>query len=314
MPCLHQFCYACIIRWAQSKPECPLCKRRIHSIIHTVQGDDDFQEHVISPPAAPSVVTHLTGAPGHRDAHNLHGPAASQPSAVRPVPRAPVGGLHPHVWALLFRQHPVLFRHLVLWLRYHLRRIFEGAHREAASVQRLVMSSLRLFGPDEEALCQLLGAAMGPHTSSFVRWLIDIVVARCTNEAQRWMGLRDNWAAEERESSPEAAPGPSASQRGSPAPSPAPSSSPDRSAAEELPSTSSAALRGGPSSTRSVPSPTHGDPEEPREDPEEAGPTASTPIQGSQCSPGRARRAPKRRASSPEAASPPNKRPPHQRQ
>nr|XP_021153234.1 uncharacterized protein LOC110364151 [Columba livia] len=255
MPCLHQFCYTCILRWAQSKPECPLCKRRIHSIIHSVQGDDDFQELVIPPPAAPSVVTHLTGAPGHRDAHNLHGPAASQPSAVRPVPRAPVGGLHPHVWALLFRQHPVLLRHLVLWLRHQLRLIFEGARQEAA---------------------------------------------------------------EEREGSPEAAPGPAASQRSSPAPSPAPSSSTDRSEAEELPSTSSAALRGGPTSTRSVPVPTHGEPQEPREDPEElqedaeeAGPMASTPIRGSPCSPGRARRAPKRRAGSPEATSPPNKRPPH---
>uniref|UniRef100_A0A663EY52 RING-type E3 ubiquitin transferase n=1 Tax=Aquila chrysaetos chrysaetos TaxID=223781 RepID=A0A663EY52_AQUCH len=33
MPCLHQFCYACILRWAENKPECPLCKRRILSIL-----------------------------------------------------------------------------------------------------------------------------------------------------------------------------------------------------------------------------------------------------------------------------------------
>uniref|UniRef100_A0A8B9FZH8 RING-type domain-containing protein n=1 Tax=Amazona collaria TaxID=241587 RepID=A0A8B9FZH8_9PSIT len=25
MPCLHQFCYTCILQWAESKPECPLC-------------------------------------------------------------------------------------------------------------------------------------------------------------------------------------------------------------------------------------------------------------------------------------------------
>uniref|UniRef100_A0A8C6JWM6 RING-type E3 ubiquitin transferase n=1 Tax=Melopsittacus undulatus TaxID=13146 RepID=A0A8C6JWM6_MELUD len=29
MPCHHQFCYQCILQWAETKPECPLCKRGI---------------------------------------------------------------------------------------------------------------------------------------------------------------------------------------------------------------------------------------------------------------------------------------------
>uniref|UniRef100_A0A8V5H4U0 RING-type E3 ubiquitin transferase n=1 Tax=Melopsittacus undulatus TaxID=13146 RepID=A0A8V5H4U0_MELUD len=33
LPCLHQFCYPCITRWVDSKPECPLCKRRVTSIV-----------------------------------------------------------------------------------------------------------------------------------------------------------------------------------------------------------------------------------------------------------------------------------------
>lgn len=307
MPCLHQFCYTCIRRWAEDKPECPLCKRKVTSILHSVKGDNDFEELVIAPSAAPSLIIHLTGgAPGHRA-------AGSEPSAGRPVPRAPVGGLHPHTWALLFRQHPALFRHLVLWLRYQLRLIFHGARWEVASAERLVMSSLSLFGPDEETLCQLLRATLGPHTSSFVHQLVDIVVERCSREAQRRMDLGENWAVEEQDGSPEAAPEPAATQRGSPVHRPATFSSPESSEEEEIPSTSSAALRGGPGGNRSVPVSTHGEQEEPQEDAEESGPASSTLSRDSRCSPARARRALKRRAGSPEGT-PPNKRPPHQQQ
>ncbi|KAM7076385.1 uncharacterized protein J5F26_016618 [Ciconia maguari] len=315
MPCLHQFCYACILRWAESKPQCPLCKRRVTSIVHSVRGDHDFQEHVIPPPAAPSAVVQLRGGdPGQPAAHNLHRPAASQPSAAGLVPRAPVGGLHPHVWAFLLREDRALLRPVMLWLRQELRLMVGGDRWATAAAQRLVLSSLQLFGPDEDMLFRMLQAALGPHVRSFVRELIGIIVERCSREARRRMGLEDARAAEEREGSPAAAPGPAVSRGGSPASSPAPCSSPDRSGAEELPSTSSAALRGSPGSPLSAPLPAYGEPEEMQEDPEEAVPGPSSPSQGSERSPGGPRRAPKRRAGSPEAASPPNKRPPRQQQ
>ncbi|KAF1424745.1 hypothetical protein FQV22_0005186, partial [Spheniscus magellanicus] len=313
MPCLHQFCYNCILRWAESKPECPLCKRRVTSILHSVKADDDFQEHVLPPPAAPSVVVHLTrGAPGRPAAHSLHRPAASQPSAAGLVPRAPVGSIHPHDWAFLFREDPALLRPVMLWLRQELWLIFGGGRWETAAAQRLVLSILHLFGLDEETLFQLLQAALGPHTRSFVRRLIDTIVDRCSGEARRRMGLGNARAAEEREGSHAAAPSPPASQGEPSAPSPAPSSSPDRSEAEELPSTSSAALHGGPSSAPSTPVPTHGEQEEPQQDAEEAVPRPSTSSQGSERSPRGPWQAPKRRAGSPEPTSPPNKRPPRQ--
>lgn len=89
MPCLHQFCYTCIPWWAGSKPKCSLCKRRVRSFLHLVREDGDFEEHIIPPPAAPSVVVHLTGgAPRHPAAQSLHHPAATWPAAARLLPWA----------------------------------------------------------------------------------------------------------------------------------------------------------------------------------------------------------------------------------
>ncbi|NXF40896.1 TOPRS ligase, partial [Nyctibius bracteatus] len=312
VPCLHQFCYTCIVRWADSKPECPLCKRTITSILHSVRGDDDFQEHVIPPSVAPEVAVHLAGgAPDHPAAHNLYHLVASQLPAAGLVSSALAGSLHPHIWALLFREDPALLRPVLLWLQQELRLIFAGAREAAEAARRLVLSSLQLFGLDREILIQLLLAALGQHTRRFVRRLIVTIVDRCSGEARRRMDLEDADASEEWAGSPVAAPGPAASRGGSPTPSPAPSSSPGRCEAEELTSASSAALGGGVGSPSSAPIPTHEEQEEPQEDPEEAVAGPSTPGRGSGPSPGVPRRAPKRRAGSPEATSPLKKRPPH---
>ncbi|XP_068279043.1 E3 ubiquitin-protein ligase rnf146-like [Nyctibius grandis] len=285
MPCHHRFCYMCITQWAEGKPECPLCRRTITSILHSVRGDHSFQEHVIPPSAAPEVAS------------------------------APLGGLPPYVWALLFRQNPAVLWPVLPWLQQQLWLIFRRGRREGAeAVQRLVLFSLQLFGLDEEVLVHALRADLGWHTRGFVRQLIVTIADRCGREARRQMGLEDANAAEERAGSPVAALGPAASRGGSPAPSSAPSSSPGRSEAEELLSASSAALGGGAGSPSSAPVPTHEEREEPQEDPEEAVAGPSAPGRGSGRSPGVPQRAPKRRAGSPEATSPPNKRPPCRQQ
>uniref|UniRef100_A0A803XX08 RING-type E3 ubiquitin transferase n=1 Tax=Meleagris gallopavo TaxID=9103 RepID=A0A803XX08_MELGA len=40
MPCCHQFCFPCIQRWTSTRPQCPLCKQGVWSIIHTTRADD----------------------------------------------------------------------------------------------------------------------------------------------------------------------------------------------------------------------------------------------------------------------------------
>ncbi|XP_075596604.1 E3 ubiquitin-protein ligase Topors-like [Balearica regulorum gibbericeps] len=172
-PCLHQFCYPCILRWADSKPECPLCKRRILSITHSVQAGDDFEEHVITPFVASSVIRHQAGgAPGHPAAHSLRRLAATQPQPVGLVPRAPLGGLQPNTWASLFRDHPALLQPLLTWVRQELRQIFGNRHLQAATAEGLVLSLLVLFGLEEDLLVQLLRASLQNHTSTFVHQLM----------------------------------------------------------------------------------------------------------------------------------------------
>ena len=308
MPCLHQFCYACIVRWAESKPECPLCKRRIVSIVHSVRADDDFEEDVLTPSAASSVVGRQAGGAPSRPA--AHSPAPTEGQPVGTVPRAPVGGLHPSTWASLFRDHPALLQPLLTWVRQELGVIFGTWSSRAAIVEDLVMPLLVLFGLDEDLLVQLLGASLQNRAATFVHQLIDVAVQRCGGEARRLLGLEDGHAAGGREGSPVAAPGTAASRGGSPTPGPVPSDSPEGTNADDLPSTSAAALRGGPGSPPSAPIPIPGEQEEPQEEPEEAMARPSTSTWGREHSPGGPRRPPKRRAGSPEASSPAKKRPP----
>ncbi|KAK4815579.1 hypothetical protein QYF61_004096 [Mycteria americana] len=291
VPCLHRFCYPCILRWAESKPECPLCKRRILSILHSVWADDDYREHVITPSLPPSVVVHQAGgAPGYPAAHDLHHPGAPQPWAAEGVPRRPAGGLQPEEWMILFQDHPTLLETLLPWVQPRLRQIFRNNRREAAMVEDTVMAILTNHGMDEELLVQMLVVSLQNHTVTFVQQLIHVAVRRCSREARRLLG--------QQEGLPCPAQCPPAVlqypvQMSSPAPHPLP-------------------LVGVPAATPLLPLPSLLEQEEPQEEPGEAVPRASTPSWGSEHSSGGPWQPPKRRTSSSEASLA-NKRPaPHQ--
>ncbi|XP_040977014.1 uncharacterized protein LOC121232712 [Aquila chrysaetos chrysaetos] len=194
MPCLHQFCYACILRWAESKPECPVCKRRIISVVHSVWADDDSEENVITPSTASAVVGRQAGGALGRPA--AHSPAAAERQPVEiQLPGAPPGGLRPNTWASLFRDHPALLQPLLTWVRQELGRIFGNGRSQAAVVEDLVTPLLVLFGLDEDLLVQLLRATLQNRTATFVHQLIDVAVQRCSGEARRLLGLEDGHAA-----------------------------------------------------------------------------------------------------------------------
>lgn len=48
IPCGHEFCMGCILRWAEKKPECPLCRRLIESVRFSLQ-EQKYLECVITP-------------------------------------------------------------------------------------------------------------------------------------------------------------------------------------------------------------------------------------------------------------------------
>ncbi|XP_074934785.1 uncharacterized protein LOC142050232 [Phalacrocorax aristotelis] len=306
-PCLHQFCYLCILQWAETKPECPLCKSIILSIMHWVQADDNFDEDVITPPAEPSAVRcQAGGVPDGPATQSLHHPAAapSQPTGLLPSP--PEGDLQPSTWAYLFGNHPGLLQPILTWMHQELGLIFENQHSRTATVEGLIVSLLILFGLDEDLLVQLLQSSLQTHTATFVHQLIDVAVQQCSGEARRLLVLEVTQAAGGQDRSPVASTSSTASQEGSSTPGLAAPISPEGTNDFNLPRTAAAAHNENPGSHLSAPIPIAREQEEPEED--AAGP--SPVSRGTERSPGEPRRHLKRRAGSPEASSPAKKRPP----
>ncbi|XP_040397189.1 uncharacterized protein LOC121061841 [Cygnus olor] len=168
MPCLHQFCFRCIQQWVDNKPECPLCKRRVSSIVHSVRADDSFEELVIPPPAeAPVIAQQAQRVHGHPATRRLRRPAASRPQAAGPVPTAPAGDLHPYIWASLFRLHPEMLQPLLPWVRQELGQLLGADGREASAALNLVISGLCFLGLDQGALTLLMRTSLQSHAPSF---------------------------------------------------------------------------------------------------------------------------------------------------
>ena len=49
--CMHCFCFACIRQWASRRDACPVCRQPLEQLLHSVRGDDDYEEYVVGLPA-----------------------------------------------------------------------------------------------------------------------------------------------------------------------------------------------------------------------------------------------------------------------
>ena len=329
LPCLHHFCFGCIMRWAKRGSICPLCRQHITSIRYSIWAEDDFLEVQLAP-----------------DAEAQADSQQDEQGAAEPVPQPALRGLLPEEWAALFREHLEVLGPLRSWVRQQARELFDAAWWDQDMLEATVIAWLCRCGLDEQALVRELQPVLQGHTLSFVQRLISIMLQTCSEEYLEHVGFleprpasqlyngpevdlegsQDTWEPDlqgsqdtwEPEESPEATPSPAASPRDTPVSMLLSSSSPEASDLEELPSTSSAALRGGPGHPPSAPIPA--EQEEPFCEPRQAAEEdavvpgcshePSPPGQGRDNSRGGPRRRRKRRADSNPDSPQPCKRPP----
>ena len=95
VPCCHQFCLGCILRWAKQNNSCTLC-RTVMSVIRVAEWDNDEElDFIISPPAQPVPACFQAGAAlGHSSHSNLPSPSLSplpSPLPFLPLPEEQEG-------------------------------------------------------------------------------------------------------------------------------------------------------------------------------------------------------------------------------
>ncbi|XP_040404628.1 uncharacterized protein LOC121065704 [Cygnus olor] len=234
------------MRWAKRSANCPLCRQDITSIRYSIWSEDDFLEV--------QVVHH---AENQEDSHQ------DEQWAAVPVPQTAVSGLLPEEWAALFREHPDILGPLRPWVRQQARELFRAAWWDQDVLEANVITWLCRCRLEEVVLVQELQPFLQGHTESFVNQLIDRTVEMGSDEFLEELGLLEpppasqhqngpevdlggSQEAWEPEDSAEATPGHAASSRDTPLTIVFSSSSSEGSDIEELPSTSSATLHGGP--------------------------------------------------------------------
>uniref|UniRef100_A0A8C3M5M0 RING-type E3 ubiquitin transferase n=1 Tax=Geospiza parvula TaxID=87175 RepID=A0A8C3M5M0_GEOPR len=143
-PCVHLFCLGCIVRWAKTKPSCPLCRQAINSIIYSVRSEEDFLEIVLPSPSDSS-------AAHHQD----------EQGAAEPMPRAYVAGYPPEVWAGFFQDCSEILKPLLPWLNQELSELLRTRWWEVALAQSAVVANLCRYGLSEEALAERAAVTAG---------------------------------------------------------------------------------------------------------------------------------------------------------
>ncbi|NXD58182.1 TOPRS ligase, partial [Corvus moneduloides] len=197
MPCLHQFCLACIMRWAEMQRVCPLCREQAEGVRFSVQTDS-YIDCVFTSSEESANASSWTGITLGQLVKNS--PFVESPSRVprRILPTAehggagtePVGGLLPSVWAELFQREEHLLDPVVPWLRQELEAKYGTRWCMARIAESIILHAVSICGPDRSVLAHVLQDFLEEHTEPLIHGIINIIVNQCTQEAQRLLQSR----------------------------------------------------------------------------------------------------------------------------
>ncbi|CAN8220484.1 unnamed protein product [Coccothraustes coccothraustes] len=208
LPCHHQFCLGCILRWALRNPSCPLCRTLVRSIRFSEQNEWDYLQCTITPSSeSPEASSQAGGSTGELTVaqvmreNDCHYPVVSHPSSPQEtlsLPQQasagpePMADILPEVWAELFQQQQHLLDPVLPWLCKRLQRIFRGKWWLVHAAESSILNDLCVYGLDMETLVLRLQKSLGEGTAQLVHGLINVIVGQCSKEAQRLLHSHTN--------------------------------------------------------------------------------------------------------------------------